>query len=79
MIYGGEGHDSGLSAWWDAFKGGNTNDPDEKGLVNQIAGFDVTLTLPFRFQPVQAYLEMAGEDAAHLLGTSSRSRANSHM
>ena len=70
MIYGGEGHDSGLSAWWDAFKGGNTNDPTEKGLVNQIAGFDITLTLPFRFQPVQAYLEMAGEDAAHSLGTS---------
>ena len=70
MIYGGHGHDSGLSAWWDAFKGENTNDPGDKGLVNQIAGFDVTLTLPFPSQPVQAYLEMAGEDAAHLLGTS---------
>ncbi|MDD5762505.1 MAG: capsule assembly Wzi family protein, partial [bacterium] len=69
MIYGGKGHDSGISAWWDAFKGENTNDPGEKGLVNQIAGFDVTLTLPFPSQPVQAYLEMAGEDAAHLLGT----------
>ena len=77
MIYGGEGHDSGFSAWWDAFKGGNTNefvggnpsDPTEKGLVNQIGGFDVTLTLPFAFQPVQAYLEMAGEDEAegHLI------------
>jgi hypothetical protein len=69
MIYGGEGHDSGLSAWWDAFKGENTNDPGDKGLVNQIAGFDVTLTMPFRYQPVQAYLEMAGEDQAHLMGT----------
>ena len=69
MIYGGEGHDTGLSAWWDAFKGENTNDPGSKGLVNQIAGFDVTLTLPFSFQPVQAYLEMAGEDGAHLHGT----------
>ena len=66
MIYGGEGHDSGLSAWWDAFKGRNTNDPSEEGLVNQIAGIDVTLTLPFAFQPVQAYVEMAGEDAADL-------------
>ncbi|MGZ9138117.1 MAG: capsule assembly Wzi family protein, partial [Candidatus Deferrimicrobiaceae bacterium] len=47
----------------------NTNEPGEKGLVNQIAGIDVALTLPFRFQPVQAYLEMAGEDEAHLLGT----------
>ena len=70
ILYGGEGHDSGLSAWWDAFKGANTNDPGEKGLSNQIAGFDVTLTLPFPSQPVQAYLEMAGEDQAHLLGTS---------
>jgi len=69
MIYGGEGRDSGLSAWWDAFKGENTNDPGDKGLVNQIAGFDVTLTLPFRSQPVQAYLEMAGEDQAHLLSS----------
>ena len=64
MIYGGKGHDSGLSAWWDAFKGENTNDPGETGLVNQIAGFDLTLTLPFAYQPVQAYLEMAGEDEA---------------
>jgi len=62
MMYGGEGHDSGFSGWWEAFKGTNTNEPGEKGLVNQIAGFDVALTLPFRFQPVQAYLEMAGED-----------------
>ncbi|MBP2686139.1 MAG: hypothetical protein H6Q81_1044, partial [Deltaproteobacteria bacterium] len=66
MIYGGEGHDSGIDAWWDAFKGQNTNDPGEEGLVNQIAGFDITLTLPFAFQPVQAYLEMAGEDEAEL-------------
>ena len=70
MIYGGHGHDSGIEAWWDAFKGENTNDPGDKGLVNQIGGFDVTLTLPFPSQPVQAYLEVAGEDAAHLLGTS---------
>jgi len=69
MIYGGHGHDGGISAWWDAFKGTNTNDPGEKGLVNQIAGFDVTLTLPFPSQPVQAYLEMAGEDEANLADT----------
>ncbi|MBP2689358.1 MAG: hypothetical protein H6Q83_1545, partial [Deltaproteobacteria bacterium] len=50
MIYGGEGHDSGLSAWWDAFKGRNTNEPSE--------------------EPVQAYVEMAGEDAADLGPTS---------
>jgi Capsule assembly protein Wzi len=69
MIYGGRGHDSGIEAWWDAFKGENTNDPGEKGLVNQIAGFDITLTLPFPTQPVQLYLEMGGEDEAKILGT----------
>jgi hypothetical protein len=68
MIYGGQGQESGLSAWWDAFKGTNTNAPGEKGLVNQIAGFDITLTLPSPSQPVQAYLEMAGEDEAHSVG-----------
>lgn len=70
MMYGGKGHDGGFSGWWDAFKGSDTNDPGEKGLSNQIAGFDAALTLPFAAQPVQAYLEMAGEDEAHLLGTS---------
>ena len=69
MIYGGKGQDGGLSAWWNAFAGEKTNDPGDKGLVNQVAGFDVTLTLPFPSQPVQAYLEMAGEDQAHLLST----------
>jgi len=69
MIYGGHDEDNGFSAWWDAFKGENTNDPGGTGLVNQIAGFDVTLTLPFSFQPVQAYLEMAGEDAGDQVAT----------
>ena len=76
MIYGGHGHDSGIAAWWDAFKGGNTNAPGEQGLVNQIAGFDLALTLPFALQPVQAYLEMAGEDEAPA-APPSRPRANS--
>ena len=65
--YGGEGHSNGLSAWWDAFKG--TSDNQEGYSGNQIAGFDVTLTLPFPSQPVQAYLEMAGEDEADIIGT----------
>ena len=70
MMYGGRGHGNGVGAWWNAFKGLETNDPGEEGLVNQIAGFDAALTLPFRFQPIQAYLETAGEDEAGLLGTS---------
>jgi len=72
MHYGGEGQSNGLSAWWDAFKGNHENDPGSQG--NQIAGFDVELTLPFRAQPVQLYLEMAGEDQAQgiLLPTPSK-------
>ena len=65
--YGGEGHSDGLSAWWDAFKGTHDNDPGSSG--NQIAGFDVEVTLPFKAQPVQLYLEMAGEDEAKCIGT----------
>jgi hypothetical protein len=65
--YGGDGHSDGLSAWWDAFKGTSDNQQGYSG--NQIAGFDVTVTLPFPSQPVQAYLEMAGEDEAAIIGT----------
>jgi hypothetical protein len=65
--YGGEGHGNGFVDWWHAFLG--TRDNQEGFSGNQLAGFDVTLTLPFRAQPVQAYLEMAGEDEAKILGT----------
>jgi hypothetical protein len=65
--YGGKGHGNGFSDWWKSFEG--THDNLEGFSGNQLAGFDVTLTLPFPSQPVQAYLEMAGEDEAGILGT----------
>ena len=64
--FGGEGERSGFSAWWDAFKGTKENEPGNRG--NQIAGIDVLVTLPFKVQPVQLYLEAAGEDQATFLG-----------
>ena len=64
--FGGEGRGSGLSEWWEAFKGTKENEPGNEG--NQLAGIDLSLTLPFRAQPVQLYLEAAGEDQATFLG-----------
>jgi hypothetical protein len=58
MHFGGRGEKGGISEWWDAFKGLDQDDPDGNGIY----GFDVSALLPFRFQPIQAYLEMAGED-----------------
>ena len=66
MHFGGEGRGSGIPEWWEAFKGTNENEPGSQG--NQLAGFDLSVTLPFRVQPVQIYLEMAGEDQATFLG-----------
>ena len=65
MHFGGAGQPSGVSAWWTAFKGTHDNDPGSKG--NQLGGFDAALNLPFAAQPVQIYLEAAGEDEATYL------------
>ncbi len=62
LHYGGEGEGNGLADWWNAFKGTSDNDPGSKG--NQIAGFDVELTVPLSVQPFQFYLDAAGEDEA---------------
>ncbi len=67
MHFGGAGKPGGASAWWGAFKGTHENDPGGNG--NQIAGFDAEVTLPFEAQPVQFYLEAAGEDEAKIIGT----------
>jgi hypothetical protein len=67
MHFGGEGRSSGLSAWWDAFKGTSENETGSHG--NQIGGFDLSVNLPFGIQPVRFYVEAAGEDEAKILGT----------
>ena len=66
MHYGGEGKSDGLGEWWEAFKGEEDGSPNKR---NQLAGYDAMLTLPFKVQPVQLYLEMAGEDQTRGGGT----------
>lgn len=60
MHFGGEGQDGGFDAWWDAFKG--EEEGEEPNFRNQLGGFDVQLTLPFKAFPLQLYFEAAGED-----------------
>jgi hypothetical protein len=60
-LLGGKGRPEGLSAWWRSFIAkedilGHEGD--------QRAGFDIKITLPFKWQPLQLYAEAAGEDEA---------------
>jgi hypothetical protein len=64
LHYGGGGRSNGLSEFLTDY-GGNNDPPDRS---NTLAGFDLTLTLPFRFQPVQIYWDRAGEGRNRLLG-----------
>jgi hypothetical protein len=61
VMLGGKGCPEGLRTWWKTFIG-KTEDESMSG--DQKAGYDVKLTLPFKFQPVQIYLDAAGEDRA---------------
>ncbi|MGA7105479.1 MAG: capsule assembly Wzi family protein, partial [Candidatus Deferrimicrobiaceae bacterium] len=53
LHYGGEGRDDGISEFLTDYFG--NNDPADRS--NSLSGVDITLTLPFPFQPVQAYWE----------------------
>jgi hypothetical protein len=62
-LLGGEGRSEDLETWWKSLTGRSENvSGSEAG--DQMAGFDLKLTLPFRLQPLQLYLEAAGEDEA---------------
>ena len=65
LHYGGEGRDNGFSEVFTNYFGNN----DPSGRSNTLAGFDITVTLPFKFQPVQAYWDRAGEGDNRFLGT----------
>jgi hypothetical protein len=65
LHYGGDGRSNGISELLTAY-GGN-NDPSDRS--NTLAGYDITVTLPFRYQPVQAYWDRAGEGDNRLLAT----------
>jgi len=62
LHYGGEGRSNGLSEFFTDYFG--NNNPSDRS--NSLAGFDITITLPFSFQPVQAYWESAVEDSSHV-------------
>ena len=62
LHYDGKGGANGLSELYEGYFGKN----DGSDRSNSLYGFDVTLSLPFAFQPVQAYWERAGENSGHL-------------
>ena len=62
-LLGGEGRSEDLETWWRSFTARGENEPAiEAG--DQRAGFDLKLTLPLKWQPLQLYAEAAGEDEA---------------
>ncbi|WP_281753292.1 capsule assembly Wzi family protein [Thermodesulfovibrio yellowstonii] len=62
-LLGGKGRPEGFKTWWYSFIGKGENlGGVEAG--DQRAGFDIKLTLPFKWQPLQLYGEAAGEDEA---------------
>lgn len=62
-LLGGEGRDEDIDTWWKSFSGIGENESEvEAG--DQRAGFDAKVTLPFKTQPVQVYIDAAGEDEA---------------
>ncbi len=62
LHYGGEGRSDSFSEFADNYFGNN----EASGRSNTLSGWDVTMTLPFAFQPVQAYWERAVEDDSEL-------------
>ncbi|NOZ24816.1 MAG: capsule assembly Wzi family protein [Nitrospirae bacterium] len=70
-LLGGEGRSEDLETWWESFTGMGENpgvdvagDPQNNEAGDQRMGFDLKLTLPMKWQPVQIYAEGAGEDEA---------------
>ncbi|MFN3740310.1 MAG: capsule assembly Wzi family protein [Thermodesulfovibrionales bacterium] len=61
-LLGGRGRSSDLKTWLKSLTGRQENDPGEPG--DQRAGFDLKITLPFKRQPLQLYVEAAEEDEA---------------
>lgn len=60
-LLGGKGRSEDISTWWKSFTGAGEHQRGS-GAGDQRAGYDIKLTLPLRFQPIQLYLEIAGED-----------------
>ncbi|GAB6183576.1 hypothetical protein JCM13991_13170 [Thermodesulfovibrio hydrogeniphilus] len=65
-LLGGRGRPENLKTWLRSLIGKGEN-ISTKEASDQRAGFDMKLTLPFKFQPLQVYLEAAGEDSTNYL------------
>ena len=62
LHYDGDGRSNDLSEFLDGYFGNN----ESSGESNPLSAFDITLTLPFAFQPVQVYWERGVDDNSHL-------------
>ena len=62
LHYGGEGRDDGISEFFTDYFGNN----ESSGRSNPLSAFDITLTLPLAFQPVQVYWERGVDDNSNL-------------
>jgi hypothetical protein len=63
-LLGGEGRSSDLTTWLKSFAGRGENETGS-GAGDQRAGVDLKVTIPFRWQPMQLYIDGAGEDEAN--------------
>lgn len=61
-LLGGAGRPNSFDTWWKSFTGMGGNEISVEG--DQRAGGDIKITLPFKTQPFQLYIEAAGEDEA---------------
>lgn len=59
LHYGGDSRDDGISEFLEAYSGGASD------RSNTLGAWDLTLTLPFRSQPVRLYLERGSEENSH--------------
>jgi hypothetical protein len=62
-MLGGRGRSEDLATWWRSLTGRGENETGKEA-GDQRAGFNIKMTFPFRLQPVQLYVEAAGEDEA---------------
>jgi len=62
-MLGGEGRNEDLDTWWRSLTGLGENEKTKEA-GDQRAGADIKLTIPWKVQPFQLYVEAAGEDEA---------------
>jgi len=66
-LWCGESRPCGLDTFWDLFTGNDNDQPLAEQPGDQLAGYDLRLTSPWRQVPVALYGQMIGEDEAGFL------------